>query len=160
MEKVLYSKINAGFVLASGDSDKISFYEGNTAGKSGMFLPISKSTAAQIFNPRLGNIAIATVSYSLKPLSFLSNDMLNNFQAILSGIMFFRTSQGPISEEGLAAASAEKYLGSEVDLSINFRPFSDLGIASSTGFFFPSVAFTSPFDTLRFEEKLEFSFSF
>jgi len=159
LEEFLYSRIHAGFVLASGDSDKASFYEGNTEGKSGMFLPVSESTIAQIFNPRLGNIATATVSYSLKPLSFASGDMMNNFQTILSGVLFFRTTEGPISEGGLAAATG-KYLGTEIDLSIKFRPFSDLGIASSTGLFFPSSAFASTYDTVRFEEKIEFSFSF
>lgn len=160
LEGFLYSKISAGFVLASGDSDKTGYYEGNTAGKSAMFLPVSESTIAQIFNPRLGNIAAASLSYSLKPLSFSSNEMMNNFQTVLSGVMFFRTTEGPISEGGLAAATAAKYLGTEIDLSIRFRPFADLGIASSTALFIPSSAFDSTYGTARFEEKIEFSFSF
>ena len=99
-------------------------------------------------------------AYSLKPLSFLSVAVLDNFQAVLSGLLFFRTTDGPISEGGLAAGSTGKYLGTEIDLELRFRPFSDLGLAATTGIFFPSAAFAAPLDTARFEQEIEFSFSF
>ena len=160
-EKLLFSVISGGFVFARGDDDKTSFYEGNTEGKSTQFLPVSDASFGQIFNPRLGNLMVAEISYSLKPLSFLGNPVFDRFQSSLNTYLFFRSSLGPVSEGGVDLGSSSKYLGTEIDLTLNFRPFSDLGLKSSTGMFFPSNnAFAAGENSVRFEEKLEFSFSF
>jgi len=40
----------------------------------------------------------------------------------------------------LAEASSSAYLGTEADLSVAFRPFSDLAIEASGGVFLPNAA--------------------
>ena len=55
--------------------------------------------------------------------------------------MFFRATEGAISEQGkINTSSDKKYLGTEIDLGINFRPFSDFGIGFKGGVYIPPTA--------------------
>ncbi len=57
LQEALYSKIELRFLFASGDEDYTSdFYEGNTSGTAGTFVPISSPTLALVFSPDLGNV--------------------------------------------------------------------------------------------------------
>ena len=160
-EDLLYSRINAGFVFSSGDADNSSYYEGSTAGKSTIFLPMTEYPFAALFNPQVGNLGAVSLGYSVKPLSFLPGLLAENFQAELDGILFFRTSEGSISEGVLDLSKSGAYLGTEIDFGLNFRPFSDLGFSSTTAFFFPNESiFADGEGGMQFEEKIEFSLSF
>ena len=96
------------------------------------------------------------MSYSIKP-----HDTL---QTLLKAAAFFRSTTGQISEPGIDDASDSLYLGTEIDLVVNFRPFSDLGAALSGGFFIPNNgaggAFLESDRSIEFLTRLEFSFSF
>ena len=152
-EALLSSRAELRALISSGDADNTKFIEGNTAGSSTLFVPISQETLGLAFQPQLGNLIIIDASYSVKPVTQL--------QLMLKGQAYLRPTTGAISALGIDPASSALYLGSEVDGIANFRPFSDLGLALSLGFFLPnSSAFTGqaslPVLAGRFEVSLSF----
>ncbi|MCF6335421.1 MAG: hypothetical protein L3J12_06745, partial [Spirochaetales bacterium] len=127
-----FSKFSFRFLYTTGDADySDSFTEGNTSGDAGNFTPITKKSPAMVFSPTLGNIMFTELSYSIKPFSRSGNKVLKNIQTELRNITFLRTTTGKISESGIDSASDNLYLGTEIDGTVNFRPFSDLGISLS-----------------------------
>ncbi len=164
VEEALFSKIELKFLFSSGDTDYSKFIDENTEGSANNFVPISRPDLALIFSPQLGNVFLTELSYSLKPLSGKGYSALDNLQTILKAIAFFRPTSGPISEGGIDSDSEALYLGTEIDGIINFRPFSDLGIALSVGLFIPNSgsgeAFLEDQRELEVLGRLEFSFCF
>ena len=163
MTEFLYSRIAVNFVYASGDEDSFSFIEGNSNDTAGTFVPISyNSNIALIFPPQMGNIMLFDISYSMRPFSGSKASIFSNLQTMLKGLIFFRPTSGPISEGGLDPASDAAYLGTEIDLIINFRPFSDLGTALSLGIFMPNTGETFLEDQreTEFLGRFELSISF
>ncbi|MCD6396834.1 MAG: hypothetical protein J7L71_04800 [Spirochaetaceae bacterium] len=164
MENFLFSRISFRFLYSSGDSDsKSSFLEGNASGNSNNFTPISGKTLSLIFSPTLGNIFLTQLSYSLKPFSNSKNKTLGNIQFELTNINFFRSTTGLISESGINSASNALYLGTEIDGTVNYRPFSDLGVSLSTGVFIPNNGSDGAFNNTKKVEylgRLGISFSF
>lgn len=164
LQDKFFSKAGFKFIYSSGDSDYSEFTEGNTESNSTNFIPVSRSEFAQIFSPLLGNIFIAQLNYSIKPFGSGKNKKLQNIQTELKASGFFRSTTGKISEPGINQFSDSLYLGTEIDAVINFRPFSDLGIALSGGVFLPDTSSSGAFlETERNVEltgKAEFSFSF
>ncbi len=130
----LSSVIGARVLYASGDPNAGTVAEGQSQGFS-VFTPISRPTLDNVFSPQLSNIVVAEASYSLKPLSKL--------QTGLQADAYFRPTSGAISEPGLASGSTSSYLGSEMDLSINYSPLSDVGSSLWGGLFVPGTAFAS-----------------
>ena len=150
---------------AGGDADFSTFYEGNTQGNATAFIPVTQSTIAAVFNPQLSNIVTGGLTVSVKPLSGMKDPNLSNLQTSVKVIPFMRPSQGPVSVAGVYNANNQLYLGTEVDGGINYRPFSDLGLALSGGVFFPNAAAFAPAGTpssygTQYGGKLEVSFSF
>ncbi|MCK5198114.1 MAG: hypothetical protein KAR21_07175, partial [Spirochaetales bacterium] len=164
MKDFLYSRISFRFLYASGDDDYTSsFTEGNTEGNATNFIPISKKSMALVFSPQLGNILFTQISYSLKPFSNSGNRALKNIQLELTDINFFRSTTGQISESGINPSSTSLYLGTEIDGTVNFRPFSDLGVSLTGGVFIPANGEDEAFLDSRDVEylgRLGLSFSF
>ncbi len=159
MESFLHSRIGFQFLYSSGDSDySSSFLEGNTKGNGTNFIPISRKSLALVFSPQLGNIFFTSLSYSVKP------DVLKNFQFELKDVNYFRSTAGQISESGIDPSSSSLYLGTEVDGTVNYRPFSDLGLSLSSGVFIPNNgsggAFLASQRKVEVLARLGLSFSF
>jgi hypothetical protein len=152
-EALLASRAELRAVISSGDADNSTYLEGNSAGASTIFTPISQETLGLAFQPQLGNLLILTASYSLKPVSPL--------QLMVKGQSFLRPTTGAISALGIDPASNALYLGTEIDGIVNFRPLSDLGTALSLGFFLPNKsAFTGQASLPVLAGRLEVSLSF
>ncbi len=161
LERLLFTRVGMRFLYASGDADAATYLEGNTAGAATTFVPISRQTVSLVFDPQLGNLMLGQLSYSMRPFGASRSRLLQNLQLQLSGLGFFRPTTGPISERGLDPAATTLYLGTEVDGAINFRPFSDLGLALSAGVWIPNqAAFTAAAALPRMLGRLEVSFSF
>lgn len=160
-----YSTFSLSFIYSTGDEDSTSLIEGNTEGPSYMFTPISDKEQRVIYNPKLCNIFYVKGSYTIKPFAVLGMDLLERILFILDGTMFFRSTTGAIPDQrGFNKDSEELYLGTEIDFIINFRPFSDLGLRLSTGYFIPNntkggVYFENDRD-FEFLGKFELSLSF
>jgi hypothetical protein len=149
----LSSRAELRLLLATGDADFADlFIEGNRDGLANVFSPISKPELALLFSPRLGNLAVAEASYSLKPAAFL--------QALLKAAMFLRPVLGPVSDARVDPASSSRYLGTEIDLAAHLRLFSDLGLAFTAGAFLPGEAFRASYREAEFGGRIELSFSF
>jgi hypothetical protein len=160
MEDFLSSRVELQAIYSSGDGDNASYQEGNTAGASTDFVPISEDTLGLAFQPQWGNMVLVDASFSLKPFS-KSLTVLQNLQLVMKVLGFFRPTTGGISQAGLNPASADLYLGTEVDGIVNFRPLSDLGLALSIGFFAPNPgAFVGPAAQPVLAVRAEVSFSF
>jgi len=138
-----FSKVTASILYASGDDDNTSIYEGNTDGNSSQFVPLTTSSTGLFFSPTPSNLLKGGLEYSLKPFAD-SKTMLKNFQASLGGGVFFKTSEGAVSEARVAAGSDKNYMGTEAVLTLNFRPVSDFGVTLSGGAFFPNSSSDGP----------------
>ncbi len=166
LKEALDSIIELRAIFSSGDADSTStFREGNTEGNATAFIPISRPNLALVFSPQLGNIFLAELRYSLKPFSWAKARVLGRLQTELKGVVFFRPTSGLISEPGINPDSDSIYLGTEVDWIINFKPFSDLGLALSLGLFMPdngtaASAFLADERKIEFLGRFELSFSF
>jgi hypothetical protein len=148
------SIISFGYLYSSGDKDHGNFYDGNTVDESTMFIGLTPPNLGVVFSPRLGNLMVTSLGYSAKPL--------NEFQTALTVLGFFRPTTGVISEVGINPASDSLYLGTEVDLALNFRPFSDLGMSLRNGIFFPNTGDDAAFleDARGNEYKVTFDATF
>lgn len=164
--QILSSRLDFRFLYSSGDDDYTSsFLEGNTAGYATNFTPVTGKSLALIFNPGLGNIFFTRLGYSLKPFEKNGNDVLKQMQMELTNIIFFRSTTGQISEGDVnTTEDSSLYLGTEIDGTVNFRPFSDLGLSFSAGAFIPNTAeggaFSASQRSLEFLARLGLSFSF
>lgn len=141
--ELLFSRIRLGGLYSSGDKEKDYYtylYGGpDFNGTSSSFVPLSDSPSfGLVFSPQIGNITLGRLSYSMKPFGFSDKKSLESIQVELLGVSFFRSTGGIISNETLKPGSSEKYLGTEVDLKVRYRPFSDLGVSITGGLFFPN----------------------
>ncbi len=143
MKDFYFSKLTVSFMFASGDDDNVSVYEGNTYGNNTQFMPITDSNTGIIFSPTPSNLIRAGLEYSIKPFSKTKGAM-KNFQAALSGAVYFKASDGAVSESIASASSDDKYLGTEALLILNYRPFSDFGITVAGGAFIPNSSSSGP----------------
>ncbi len=126
-----------GVTFSSGDDGYSSFTEGNTGDVSTMFTPVTPGAAGTVFGLEYGNTTVIEVFYSMRPLERLHSPFLNTMQVQVAGYSFFRSvGEGPVSAPDVDPGTDESYLGTEVDLALRFRPFSDLGFGLSTGVFF------------------------
>jgi hypothetical protein len=158
LPKAAASKVSASFVYAGGDADHVSLYEGNTAGNSTAFIPLSASSSGLVVSPRLTNVFFPSAGYSLKPFSFIESSAARNFSIEMKMFPFFRSTPAPVSVGGVDDASASLYLGTELDFIIKARPLSDLGLGWSMGFFFPGTAMEEK--TVRSLGRFDLSLSF
>lgn len=159
-ESLLGSRLELQAVFSSGDADNTTYQEGNTAGESNIFVPISQDTLGIAFQPQWGNLVRIDVNYSLKPFA-RSPTVWQNLQLMLKALSFLRPTTGAISQVGLNPGSTDLYLGTEGELILNFRPLSDLGTALSFGCFFPNPnAFSGAAANPVLAGRLEVSLSF
>src|SRR6056297_1205322 len=151
MEDFNYARLKLAGFYSSGDPEQGSYYGGyNGSDSSNHFIPLSHREQFGIaFSPSPGNISLGELSYSIKPLSSI---YAGELQIELSALSFIRNTTGAISEAGVSTTSDQLYLGSEADLRLNYRPFSDLGITLSGGVFMPNnYTDDSPFANSRTE---------
>lgn len=165
MPWLLNSRVSAGASFGTGDADAQGLYEGNRVDNYTQFTPITGGGGGMIFSPGLSNIFSGNVSFSLKPLEWLPIPFINNLQAAIGVMPFFRVTEGPIGVSGISpdfTKEAGNYLGSEIDLTVNMRPFSDLGVMVQAGYFMPNAdAFKgSAMEDPQFMAKLNVSLSF
>jgi hypothetical protein len=152
-EDLSYSRAELKLLFASGDADFETFLEGNREELATAFQPVSRPELALVFSPALSNLAVLEASYSIKPAA--------NLQTLIKAIAFMRPAAAPVSDSRIDAAADALYLGSEVDLTVRWRPYSDLGLACSAGLFLPAdAAFLASDPDPELEGRIEISFSF
>ena len=135
----LSSRLALDFMYSSGDADNSDFYEGNTAGYSQMFVPITPAPAGMIFTAQQSNLFYVSGTYSMKPFTGSDIPALVNTLLMLKPTGFFRSTTGAISTGGVQSGATGLYLGTEIDLIIMARFLSDVGFSINGGVFLPST---------------------
>ncbi len=116
------------------------------------FSPVSNSSKGFVYTLKTGNLMYSDFRVSAKPLESL--------QVELASITFFRAVDGPVSDGSIGEdAGGSLYLGEEIDLILNWRPLSDLGMSLSNGVFLPNGDIFEDKD-VRFRSGAYVSFSF
>jgi len=159
----LFTRVQIRGLYSSGDNDLNFFYGGYSgSGISSHFITLSASPQFGIvFSPQIGNMSLGEISFSMRPFSKTNSRILEKFQTTLAALTFFRNTGGAISEAGIDLTSDESYLGSEIDLSLQFRPLSDVGITLAGGLFLPNErVFMEAYDNIQSVIRLDASFRF
>jgi len=130
--------ITVDFGMSSGDSklntQTLGANQGDISISDGVHLysPLTTGGPGTIYSINNQNLTYFKIQNSVSPME--------NIQAQLGSTIFFRTVDGVISDEDLKSNTSGNYLGLEVSLVGNYRPFSDLGVSVSGGVFFPNKA--------------------
>ena len=163
LTEFLYSIISLSGTWSTGDADATGYLEGNTSGDYNQFQPITSGGGGIIFSPGITNIISLNAGYSLKPFIDMGVPFIENAQVAVNIIPFIKAGVGPTSNSQIISSNQGNYLGSEIDLTLNMRPYSDLGIITQVGCFLPdATAFTagSTYSQPVFMAKLNVSLSF
>src|SRR5262249_28792152 len=124
------------------DSDRGSVTEqaaGNQAGTDDNgFLSFGFVPTGYSLFPRVSNIHILRVGGTIRPLE--SVEMFHKMQLGVFGYLYRKAqSESPISDSRAFLQSAD--VGKEVDVTLRWRIYSDLGFSVNYGCFFPGDAY-------------------
>lgn len=129
----LSPSISLDLGVSSGDKDlksrKLGFTQGDIEGTS-LYSPMVSTGPGVIFGIANQNLTYGKITASITPSKV--------FQTQVESALFFRTVEGVTGSDDVDYDSEGNYLGTEVSLSLNFRPFSDLGMSLSSGVFLPN----------------------
>jgi len=130
------------YMYGSGDSDRQSTTDalaGNQAGTDDHgFLSFGFVQTGYSLFPRVSNIHILRVGGTIRPLE--SIDWLHKLQVGVFGYLYRKAqSESPISDSRAFLDSPD--IGKEVDLTLRWRIYSDLGFSLNYGCFFPGDAY-------------------
>ncbi|MBI1992731.1 MAG: alginate export family protein, partial [Candidatus Omnitrophica bacterium] len=137
MQPTLYAE----YAFGSGDSDRSNVTDtvnGNLAGRDTNFLYFGYLPTGYALSPRLSNLRMFKAGMALKPL-----ERIPMFKELSCSVDFYRymkeEAAGGVFD--LDAADADKDLGYEVDLTLNWQILSDLALAVEYGRFEPGDAY-------------------
>ena len=130
------------YMYGSGDPDRQSTTDalaGNQAGTDDHgFLSFGFVQTGYSLFPRVSNIHILRIGGTLRPLE--SVDWLHKLQVGVFGYLYRKAqSESPISDSRAFLDDAD--IGKEVDLTLRWRIYSDLGFSLNYGCFFPGDAY-------------------
>ena len=126
------SSFSGRFLVASGDADWTEPVEGNHAGDSNMFTPLTSTTLGVVFSPSLANLAYFEVGGSAKPLPFLP------LTVGAKALGFQRLVAGQVNAPGVLRLGPQ-WMGQELDFTAGWTPFSDLTVTGALGMFVPTA---------------------
>lgn len=140
----VYAHPNVSFEYAfgSGDSSRTSVtdtYGGNTSQKDGNFLYFGYFPTSYALFPRLSNIHICRAGIALRPLE--SNAVFKHLTIGADYYRFFKDKSGGGVYDP-EASDNDRDIGSEIDLTLGWRIFSDLGVYARYGHFMPGGAYS------------------
>ncbi len=116
------------------------------------FKPINEPTLGLAFSPRLSNLLLTELAYSLRPFADPErrHPTLDDFEAKIVGRGFFR---GYIGDSNYIAdfnpESDSLFMGTEVELGVAARVFTDLGLGLRTAVFVPATGSSGAFSENR-----------
>jgi len=135
----------AGFGLQFGSWDEDGAYPQNNKASGGSasaytgWFGISLTAPAVVYNPQPTNLVQAKGYWSVKPFGG-TRGLFDSLQVVGTLIASMRPTTNPISDSKLIALNNELYLGTEADVSLQWRPVSDWGVHLSAGTFLPNTA--------------------
>jgi hypothetical protein len=147
------------YMYGSGDQDRQSTTDslaGNQAGTDDNgFLSFGFVQTGYSLFPRVSNIHILRLGGTIRPLE--SVDWLHKLQVGVFGYWYRKAeSQCPISDSRAFVNDAD--VGKEVDLTLRWRIYSDLGFSVNYGCFFPGEAYVETKARNFFSAGLTYAF--
>ncbi|MFH0826543.1 MAG: alginate export family protein [Candidatus Omnitrophota bacterium] len=129
------------YAFGSGDSDRVSVTDtqnGNVFGKDRNFLYFGYLFTGLALSPRLSNLHLYRTGVSLRPL-----EKCSFFKNMTLGVDYYRfykdKTAGGIDDP--QASEAKDDVGSEIDVTLGWRIFSDMGCSLEYGHFMPGKAY-------------------
>ena len=117
------------------------------------FKPINEPTLGLVFTPRLSNLIFTELEYSLRPFASGRRGPGDSLRVGISGRGFFRGYSGDIDYiDKFDPDSDSLYLGTEFELGVAARVFSDLGLSLRGGVFVPGSGDSGAFASERTAE--------
>jgi hypothetical protein len=153
--------IDLGGKFKLGDESTNGVFSDSNTGTDGLatsFSGISFTGGPQLFKSQLGNLIQADLGLSMKPFSAVPGAM-QDFQIELRGYSFMRPMINGPTFETLVAKTTEFYLGTEADLSLSWRPLSDMGLSGGFGVLFANIAAIKR-EPIEYKANLALSLSF
>ncbi len=134
-------KLSFEYAFGSGDSDRTSVTDsqnGNAFGKDKNFLYFGYIFTGLALSPRLSNLHLYRTGISLRPL-----EKCSFFKNVTLGVDYYRfykdkKSGGIYDPE---ASESNDDVGSEIDATLGWRIFSDMGFSVEYGHFMPGEAY-------------------
>lgn len=147
------------YMYGSGDSDRTSVTEtagGNESGTSdSQFLSFGYLQTGYSLFPRVSNIHILRMGGTIRP--FESIPELHKLQVGVFGYVYRKArASSPISDPQSYLDS--KDVGEEIDVTLRWRIFSDLGVSINYGCFFPGAAYLDDSARNFFSAGMTYSF--
>lgn len=132
--KKISPSLSANIGISSGDENLVSSGLGESQSDDisdgvNYYVPMVSGGPGTIYSTNKSNLTFLKLAASISPLK--------DFQTQLGSVVFFRTIEGVTSDSEVDANADGHYMGTEVSLTANYRPFSDLGISLSGGVFLP-----------------------
>lgn len=117
------------------------------------FKPINEPTLGLVFTPRLSNLIFTELDYSLRPFAGQQRSAADSIRVGITGRGFFRGYSGDIDYiDKFDPNSDSLYLGTELELGVAARVFSDLGLSLRGGVFVPGSGDRGAFSSERAPE--------
>jgi len=144
----------------SGDADRVSVTDtigGNASGTDRNFLYFGYLPTGYAFAPRLSNLYFLKAGAACTP--FEKHRWLDKIDIAVDYYRYFKAdAAGGIYDAQATQASAD--IGSEVDVTLNWRVFSDLFVSLQYGHFMPADAFSAAADDSEDYLSVSVSLSF
>lgn len=126
--------IGLRFGVSSGDSglksSAIGYDQGEELSNTTLYSPMITGGPGSVFPISNQNLTYGKLAMSIKPHKRL--------QTQIGSVVFFRTVEGVTGSDDVDPKENGNYMGTEVSLAVNYRPFSDLGVSLSSGLFIPN----------------------
>lgn len=141
MDLYFHPNLSFEYAFGSGDSDRVSVTDtqsGNTFGKDRNFLYFGYIPTGYALFPRLSNLHLYRIGTSLRPF-----EKCSFFKNLTMGVDYYRfykdKKSGGIYDP--QASEGNDDVGSEIDATLGWRIFSDMGVSVEYGHFMPGEAY-------------------
>ena len=115
------------------------------------YTALTTRTVGYVYAPRIGNLMYARLGGSIRPAEI--------FSMSLDNYLVFRAVDGPVNAVPVQESDGDSlFLGNEVILSTDLRPFSDFGVNVKAGVFIPNGSLLSNGTIVRFGTTLSVSY--
>lgn len=159
------ARLGLRLLYSSGDRDYESLLEGNRSGDATQYRAVAAAPVGMVASAAPGNLMAAGVDYSLRPFGVGAHSRLAKLQSGVSALTLFRAEDaGPVDIAGVDRDGNGRYLGTEMGVSLVYRPFYDLAFGLAGAVLLPNQASGGPIEPdwrdPRYKVQLEASLSF
>ena len=150
IDSFINPRIELGFVYAHGDEDAVYTNDTvqNKAGQDNGFRSICRGSIGYAADIQTTNIVAINLSGSIKPLNslkkgtfsrfYIKNDIIFILRPVIKGATFYKEKEEYTESNSKSSSYDKVYLGTEADMDIIYKVFSDFNIELQGGIFIPN----------------------